>query len=214
MMTCFVRSLSILAVLAVSAFSAKADGDNAVLFWQLLNPEVLQVDGETVKTVAEMMNDGDVTHVRVQAYTREVVEEIERFTGQGYLSFYRTDTPTAPDPEFQSVKISDGTKPDTEAGHVYPMWASIGEFFDEDIYLGLELGRWEGDDWIVAASGDRESIIELFGDGDKFIATEELFSHLTTPWDGGAFSVPEPSSGLMIALGLALFGLRRKGDLS
>ena len=208
MKTSSMRFLVVLAVLAVSAFSVRAD-DNAVLFWQLSNPDVLQADGETTKTVAQMISEGAVTHARVQAYTMDVVGEIENYVEQGYLSFYRTETPTTPDTAFNSVKITSGT----EAGYVYPMWASLGEYFDKSIYLGVELGTWNGDNWIVAATSEKDRILGLFGEGDRFIGTEELFTHLTTPWTATGFAVPEPTGGLLMVLGLAFFGLRRKGDL-
>lgn len=68
-------------------------------------------------------------------------------------------------------------------------------------------------------------LIELFNEGNDCIGVSQTLTYdqlapyigkggvgkdALTPWNGGAFTVPEPTSGLLTLCGLALLALRRK----
>lgn len=68
-------------------------------------------------------------------------------------------------------------------------------------------------------------IVELYSSSDKFLArnfsasTGEIAGYIysggiapmpVSPWMAGSFDIPEPSSGLLVLVGCALLGLRRR----
>lgn len=94
-------------------------------------------------------------------------------------------------------------------------------FGDDGIGLYAAFGDYDGAGYLFR--------IELLGDDDRSIAAGEslgiasLGDYISTvekamdptqakvdPWTGGAFTVPEPTSGLLMLLGVAALGLRRK----
>lgn len=78
--------------------------------------------------------------------------------------------------------------------------------------FAIELGRWSSDaadaSWILAAISDTETYANL---------TDYMGQQIEQPgaqiWTPGAYSAPEPTSGLLTLIGLALLGLKRKKEV-
>lgn len=144
------------------------------------------------------------------------------FSLKGELLYWMVDeNSTAGQYDFAYAGVKDVTSGDyldyaTEDGVVeWPgAWqVDRGAFADGGVYGSL------GDD----VSG-HSFLIELYNDAGAFLASSEmkaygeLASYIArsgvereklTPWNGGTFAVPEPTSGLMVLLGTALLALMR-----
>lgn len=73
----------------------------------------------------------------------------------------------------------------------------------------VELSNYNGVNWdnrTVLAEGTKTSYSDLVTAG--FIQTQLI--SIPTAWTGGTYSVPEPTSGMMILLGLAALALKRR----
>lgn len=78
-----------------------------------------------------------------------------------------------------------------------------------ETYFMIEIGIYDADsNWVIAAVSTSSSYAELVEQG--FIMPGNIVTPEQTPWTGGHYSIPEPTSGLLILVGGALLALRRK----
>lgn len=98
-----------------------------------------------------------------------------------------------------------------------PQWTTGKQYAGVSAYAGadasvsfmIELGFWnEKDDWVVLAVSQAAGYNEL---KEKWhvspgVTTDPRY----VAWTGGAFVVPEPSSGLLLLVGAGLLSLRRR----
>lgn len=132
--------------------------------------------------------------------------------------------------------VDDTELSDSFKGYSYAEVAVAGT--EEHLFItdenGVPLGGWK----VKSSAFDGEGqfadfgsygagysyLIELFSDNgcigvSQTLTYDQLAPYIgkggvgkdaLTPWTGGAFTVPEPTSGLMLLLGTALLALRRK----
>lgn len=217
------RALIRLAVfwwLATAALGAFAD---EVLYFMVDDP---MIQDNLVKYRA---SDADeygrtITDARVAAFkTADADKYISLETHDSavavYLDLYYQDgTPPrwvvdyTANPRVDSAWIVNGVMTDGTTGAAYSI-ASLGgpELAGEDLTgysFAIELGTWSGDDtWVLAAMSDMESYESL--KGAKHIGSE-LDIQSQREWNPGYYSAPEPSGGLLLALGIGILALRRR----
>lgn len=79
--------------------------------------------------------------------------------------------------------------------------------------FAVELGNWENGEWVTLASSERVSYTSLIVDldGSKHIwgpgDTHDLSNF--QPWTPNAYAVPEPGTGLLLLIGIAVILLKR-----
>ena len=74
----------------------------------------------------------------------------------------------------------------------------------------VELGNYDGSQWYVAAKSNAETITYQSSGGTAIVTSLSDMARVS-PWHAGGYkSVPEPTSGLMMLLGAAMLGLKRK----
>lgn len=96
---------------------------------------------------------------------------------------------------------ADGFTAGPAMSQIQAAWQKDGTTFT------MELGYYEGDNWVVMAKSAGETWNELVASDD--VSFDDINpAHLH--WAPSVFVVPEPSSGLLLLIGSALLALRRK----
>ena len=86
----------------------------------------------------------------------------------------------------------------------------IGDNLGSGYSYYVELGNYSGSVWSIAAKSASEQI-SYTESGDTHIVSSLSDITRVSPWHAGSYrAVPEPTSGLMLLLGAAVLGLRRK----
>lgn len=105
---------------------------------------------------------------------------------------------------------SAGDFTDVSGGRAGPLWANVTGYEDASWSFMIELGNLNdsGDEdvWTAMAYSEKATYDQL----RQFIQKGEILDPTMTPWQGGSYVVPEPTSGLLVLLGGALLALRRR----
>ena len=219
------RTIKIIALMALacgtwvpaSAEDASARPDN-VLLWFFNDPVIKDLDG-TSYNMANVPVRGEAADAEARGLEKLV--RISAQDGSGdkvYLDLSWQEFSTE---WFDGVTIP-MVNPETggdlwKAGPGYADLSGLnlgkpGEY-NTALTFAMEIGfaEFDGDDnvanWIVIAQAS--STLRDMIDGGHIISSE-LSVQGSFDWDGGQFSVPEPSSGLLVLIGGALLALRRK----
>lgn len=183
--------LALLVCAVAPIASSAADGDVEVLWWLVGDPSDQSSMGkvpittfhEGVKTAAEM----GVTDARVRVVGTDT-----------YL-----DMPYA-DP--------DGTYPQPAVGVPMQFYALVDEVYRSPEYsFAIELGNYDyqSGTWTMIATSEAASYTDLAT--DHSIGTwADITSTMARVWQPTAYTVPEPTSGLLFVVGGALLALRRR----
>lgn len=192
-----------LAVSAQVGFSAE---ELSVLYWMVNDPDVYGVGGgNTAVKVRDLQTpEGAELGARVKV------------TGEhsGYLGLVDSNYQTTPIDDYGIATAPTMLWVDTSGtGPVYagPAMSRVSDALLTDDYLfTMELGYYDGNgEWFSVAMSSSIDGGTLM---DKFVSTEDMMvpGHLDWRPDAHVFDVPEPSSGMLVLLGCALMGLRRK----
>lgn len=181
------RSL-FLSLFVLASGSVIAD-EAGVLLWMVDTPEI--VDRGSV--------DGYVSPEGLTATAARVVA-----TDADGVSVYLNLCYDAGDGSFVETEISMATlTSDYRAG---PLWASLSSLSDAESYnYAIELGTLVGGEWNILAVSDSRTFSQL----ENFVQYDAMSVPIDI-WTPQAYSVPEPTSGLLILIGVALLALRRK----
>ena len=205
-----------------AVFAAHAD---EVLYWMVDNPTIEPWHGDPT-TAAEYSKTHPITDARVAAFltTDTAAYQASRAGGDSfeaviYLDLYFDDgggrwitDPTAV-PRIDSAWIVNGVMTDGAGGKASYAMASLETVGGADLLstysFAIELGSWTGDgedaDWILSAFSGSATYAQLA----QFRGTE-IRPQGEIPWNPGPYSVPEPTSGMLILIGGALLALKRK----
>lgn len=179
--------------------AAHAD-DLMVLWWQVGDAEDWSEDGESLKDViVQKVNGmGETT-----AYDLGVEAARIRETSTGtYLHMLNPadiDNPTA-----SSFDLSEMYVPTLWQADVSDFASGAPEFA-----FVIELGNFESGTWSVLALSEVVAYTDLLTSDAIAPAGGGFNPHYASPWMASTYTVPEPSSGLMLLVGAALLALRR-----
>ena len=167
------------------------------LLWCFNDPGIATLSGESGQAGAVVGPDGKtVNAIRMKAVDGDT---------SSYLSLYAVDHGVLT--SLGSALLLPG-----EGGTwtLDPLFAGLGSGYDKaGVQFIIELGAYYNDDWTALAYSQLADISELRESGSI-----QLMSTTAVPaesaWDGGAYSIPEPSGAMLLLLGGALLSLRRK----
>lgn len=191
------------ALLAFSPLVAFADGGGGgVLLWMVYDnydyddPHIPDTSPTDLKFIDQLRSRPDGYSVNGARLRVAGTDE--------YLSIYASgaDTPYAnnllpigPDPQEEVF---------TQAG---PVYSYFGDYGTAEYSFMVELGHWEGDEWLVMAVSQMATYEQLVEGG---WTTDNLQNYPRQgPWSP-SYVVPEPSGGLLLLLGASLLALRRR----
>lgn len=195
-------------LLLASTCAVRADmGDNLIVWW-LDDPMIEEVNGGAPVSMAELVGRGGeaeglgISAVRVKMTNADGFSYLDLEYEGGSQSWI--DLPGLVENEDGSI---------SERWAAGPTFANISNYTldrsDASLSFMIELGNYSDDGkWIVLAASQSSSLGDLYEAG--FVLDSELSYQQGLEWTGGAYSVPEPSSGLLILIGGALLALRRR----
>lgn len=185
-------------VLLLAAVAASGGESDFLLLWQVEDPVVGLIGGGNCQLsdlVDRFGNYADSARVAVTDTT----------TGQvvNYLSFWYYDPDPTCTPPVTTMWLDD----EFAAG---PTYANIGNYTQGSYTFAIELGNYYNSTWNVMAVSESYTYADLISrDTYNHISAGDLSLPGYMAWTGGAFVVPEPSTGLTLLLGLAILSLRR-----
>lgn len=183
-------------VLIFACFASQTGVAEEALLWCFNDPDIRHWNGEAYKA-GEVTGPGGKTinAIRMKAVDGDTSSYLQLYAGDGS--------------EF--ISLGDALAMPSEDGWVLePLYAGLGESYaHEGVQFMVELGAYGGvNDWTVLAYGTLADYSALLSEHiQKMSATA---APAGSAWDGGAYSIPEPSGAMLLLLGGALLSLRRK----
>ena len=196
------------AILLVLACAARGDQDNVLLWW-FDDPEIAEVDGRAPIHADDLVGrGGDAEGKGVNALRISVTDN------EGHKVYLNLGSQSLADTARNTWK-SRMALPDADgdfwAGPGYADLAGL-KLSNTGLMFAIELGNYTqtGDvfNWVVLAGSAGSTLQELIDGGH--IISSELSCQGTYDWTASGYSVPEPSSGLLVLIGGALLALRRR----
>ena len=202
------RLKTLLIAVLFSACVLRADEDS-VLWWmfnETTSISDINGSGDTF-TIDTLVGRGDaegktVNGIRVAAYSGDSL--------LGYLAIGDGFGDTMEYYEMPTMERIGGNW--TESWNAGPTYAVIAPYASTPgVSFMIELGNWDdslgpGNEWQVLASSDPETIENL----NQFLHDFDYDPQTKLEWQGAGYSVPEPSSGMLLLIGGALLALRRR----
>ncbi|MDO5318533.1 MAG: PEP-CTERM sorting domain-containing protein [bacterium] len=204
------RTLFLAISLLLASTCAVRAGDESVLWWMFdETTEINDINGSGATfTIDTLVGRGDaagktVNAIRIGAYDGDTL--------LGYLTINDGGPGGGNNLPYYSMPTEDF---DTggESWNAGPTYANLGSYATmPEVSFMIELGNWDaslgaGNEWQILAHSDPGTMESL----KDFLDVADFDMHTTLEWTGGSYSVPEPSSGLLILIGGALLALRRR----
>ena len=185
----------IAAVLLANA--VHADG-LTVLWWQVGDWQDETETGESLGDVAvERVNGGGMTNAKDLGVTHARIREVSTGT---YLKIMDVD------------EYGNPLGFTLDAIDVPMRWvADLSDFSSAspEFAFIIELGNYDGSSWSTLALSETASYGDLVAQNN--IVTDSDYNPMyATPWMPKSYVVPEPNSGLLVLVGVALVMLKRK----
>lgn len=185
-----------LAMVLFAALTGRGEGMDSVLLWMVNDGLVYEVSGQVDPVpVSELRSRPDgksVNYARVQATDGSETVFLDLY------AYFNRELHYA------------GDFTDVSGGYAGPLWADVTGYEDPAWSFMIELGNLDesGDEevWTTMAYSDRATYADLA----RFIQPGEIPDPTMTPWTGGQYAVPEPTSGLLVVIGGAFLALRRR----
>ena len=182
-------SLPILCLLA-TLFCLSAKADEQLLWWMVEDDDSTVVDWYGTPS---SITDIGATDARLR---------VDDANGTvAYLDFYMLNDDSPP--------VYERWTPGSDGAGI-PVWAyaDVTGYTAASYSFAIELGNYEDGEWVkTLASTDSVP----YNNMQEHIGTwEGITPVVTSPWKPASYSVPEPSSGLLMLIGGALLALRRR----
>ena len=195
------------AILLVLACAARGDQDNVLLWW-FNDPEIAEVGGGASIHAGNLVGrGGDAQGKTVNALRISVTDNEGHKVYLNLASQSMADTAAVTWQSWMALPDVDG---DFWAGPGYADLAGL-KLSETGLMFAIELGNLQTDDgfnWIVLAGSAGSSLQDLIDGGH--IISSDLSVQGSSDWKAAGYSVPEPSSGLLVLIGGALLALRRR----
>ena len=209
---------------SMSAADAYASEDDFLLYWQVYDPVVTQIGGSQDCRLSDFI--GQSAHASSDWGVQVSVSDKNGGFVE-YLSLWYSGGQDGWKPSVKSAEIS------SETGYgAGPTYANIGnyvfkgvgnEYSSGSYVFALEIGYYDAADNFVtqvkSESWDYNNFMSnapvdpQTGNRMSYIQSNELQIPAVVAWTGGLYTAPEPSSGLLMALGASLLALRRRRNL-
>ena len=171
------------------AVQARAEGDLLLYFQIVDNPTIINLAGTEVPYGDYTWNGLGVTAARVVSINGEAETPLNLSYNAG-----GTLTPTGVSVVDMNVHM--------------PLYAAIlGD--PSSLSFAIELGNYNNGTWTTLATSGSLDYTSLKNSGYTYSAGDLALATLTA-WAPPAYSVPEPSSGLLMLLGASLLALKRR----
>ena len=199
------------AILLVLACAARGDQDNVLLWW-FNDPEIAEVGGRAPIHADDLVGrGGDAEGKGVNALRISVTDN----EGQKvYLKLGLQPVDDTAVVTWQSWMALPDVGGNFWAGPGYADLSVLGglNLSKTGLMFAIELGNYtqtdDGFNWIVLAGSAGSSLQDLIDGGH--IISSDLSVQGSFDWEAAGYSVPEPSSGLLVLIGGALLALRRR----
>lgn len=192
--------MAFFALMALSPMASRAS--ESVLLWMVddnyAEPQIPDTAPDDLKYIDELRSRPDgyrVDGARLRVDGDGTTVYLSLFVSGSDTPYPNDTLPIAPDPQ-EGFFIQAG-----------PVWSYLGGYDSAEYSFMVELGHWEGNEWIVIAASLAASYEELEEGGWTTDNLQDYPRH--GPWSPG-FAVPEPSGGLLMLLGASFLALRRK----
>lgn len=180
---------------AVLGFAALSGSAEEALFWCFDNPYMTSWYCSRVKAKDAVDLEGNpynMNAIRVKAVDGDTSAYLKLYAGDGAGFADLGD----------ALAMSDSWL-------VEPLYAGLGDYSRDGVQFMIELGTYAGaDDWTAYAYGSLVDYGTLLA--DHHIQEMSDVAVPATPWNGGAYVIPEPTGASLLLWGLAVLGLRRK----
>ena len=196
------------AILLVLACAARGDQDNVLLWW-FDNPVIEEIGGGAPIHAGDLVGrGGDAQGKMVNALRISVTDNDGQKVYLNLASQSMADTARNTWKSWMALPDAGGK---FYAGPGYADLAGL-KLSETGLKFAIELGNYTqtGDvfNWVVLAGSAGSTLQELIDGGH--IISSELSCQGTYDWTASGYSVPEPSSGLLVLIGGALLALRRR----
>ncbi len=201
----------ILLVLAGTLLGLSARADDYLLYWQV--EDSAKVDGVTLDNYSSWYarannnfdyggNSGKIAGARAVFYD-------SNGNGPSLMNIYTAD-PWRDTGAHDAIIIDNNyTVVGTGAGQY--SYFSVSD--PSQLSFAIELGNWEGGEWVVLATTERMSYSSLTVSSQDGVHILQMADNVDLnnyqAWAPAAYNVPEPSSGLLVLIGVGLLALRR-----
>ena len=196
------------AILLVLACAARGDQDNVLLWW-FNDPVIAEVGGGAPIHAGNLVGrGGDAQGKTVNALRISVTDNDGHKVYLNLASQSMADTAVVTWQSWMALPDAGG---DFWAGPGYADLAGL-KLSNTGLMFAIELGNYtqtdDGFNWIVLAGSEGSALQDLI-DGGHILEHEQSVQG-SFHWTASGYSVPEPSSGLLVLIGGALLALRRR----
>ncbi|MCQ2395074.1 MAG: PEP-CTERM sorting domain-containing protein [Kiritimatiellae bacterium] len=185
-------------VLVSACFASRTGKAEEALLWCFNDPKITGSNEQTYQAKDVTGPGGEkINAIRMKAVDGDT---------SSYLQLYASNGS-----EFISLGDALAMPSEGEDGWVLePLYAGLGESYArEGVQFMVELGAYRNvDDWTVLAYGTLADYSALLSEHIQQMSATA--APAGSAWDGGAYSIPEPSGAMLLLLGGALLSLRRK----
>lgn len=212
------RAKHILSAMVAAALFSCAQADDYLLYWQVLDTatvEGIALD-DYVSEYAQAHNNFDQGGRSGKIAGARTVY----FGGEGdpsLMTVYYYKNNTWNSTAATAVLINDEDSPTTVVGTGGGMYSHFVADDASSLSFAIELGNWEGGEWVTLATSGTMSYNDLTVtdvEGKHILQmTDNIDLNNFQPWSPNAYVVPEPSSGLLALIGAGLLALRRRRRL-
>ncbi len=189
---------AVIAALALVPSLRAAEGGE-ILWWDV-SGDSITLDNSNVSFGDLKVRDPGTGDMSLDVNAARIHYSNGTGTGTGYLDIY-----VSTDSGYERVAL--GSIAPLQGEYFSSLSSLTGEATTYNFVL--ELGNWTSGTWLTGMVSGEMTYADLL-DGNHIAKWDGITSNYATPWAPTAYSVPEPSSGLLLLIGGASLLLRRR----